>query len=56
MRQREGTDARGDLASLEELEPRQIERALTATGGNRKEAAAKLGIGLRTACGPSTTS
>ncbi|MGD0678278.1 MAG: sigma-54 dependent transcriptional regulator [Polyangiaceae bacterium] len=34
--------------SLAELERRTIERTLTAVGGNRRLAAAKLGIGLRT--------
>ena len=34
--------------SLEELERVAIERALAAVSGNRKEAAARLGIGLRT--------
>jgi two-component system response regulator FlrC len=35
-------------ATLEELERRAIERALLEVGGNRREAAEKLGIGLRT--------
>jgi two-component system, NtrC family, response regulator AtoC len=34
--------------SLEQLERRAIENALAAVGGNRREAAARLGIGLRT--------
>ncbi len=34
--------------SLAELERDAIERALAATGGNRREAAERLGIGLRT--------
>jgi two-component system, NtrC family, response regulator AtoC len=34
--------------TLEELEKDAIQRALTATGGHRKRAAARLGIGLRT--------
>ncbi len=38
----------GETATLEELEKRAIERALQETGGNRREAAEKLGIGLRT--------
>jgi hypothetical protein len=32
---------------MTELEKRAIERALTSTGGNRRQAAAQLGIGLR---------
>jgi DNA-binding NtrC family response regulator len=39
-------DASG--GSLADLERRTIERTLAAVGGNRREAAAKLGIGLRT--------
>ena len=35
-------------ASLADLERRTIERTLLAVGGNRRAAAAKLGIGLRT--------
>jgi two-component system, NtrC family, response regulator AtoC len=35
-------------ASLAELERKTIERALAAVGGNRRKAAAKLGIGVRT--------
>jgi two-component system response regulator AtoC len=35
-------------ASLADLERRTIERTLVAVGGNRRAAAAKLGIGLRT--------
>jgi DNA-binding NtrC family response regulator len=38
----------GEAATLEELERRAIERALLEVGGNRREAAEKLGIGLRT--------
>jgi two-component system response regulator FlrC len=40
----------GELAdgSLEALEKEAIRRALLATGGHRKKAAARLGIGLRT--------
>jgi two-component system response regulator FlrC len=34
--------------TLEALERQAIRRALQATGGNRKQAAARLGIGLRT--------
>jgi two-component system response regulator AtoC len=34
--------------TLEDLERVAIEQALTATGGNRREAAERLGIGLRT--------
>jgi two-component system response regulator FlrC len=34
--------------TLEELEKEAIRRALSATGGHRKRAAARLGIGLRT--------
>jgi two-component system, NtrC family, response regulator AtoC len=37
-----------DEHSLEALERRAIERALAAVAGNRREAAARLGIGLRT--------
>jgi two-component system, NtrC family, response regulator AtoC len=45
------TDMRGGEAldkSLDELEKEDIRRALAATGGHRKQAAARLGIGLRT--------
>jgi two-component system response regulator AtoC len=38
----------GETATLEELERRAIERALLEVAGNRREAAEKLGIGLRT--------
>ncbi len=38
----------GDEETLEALERRAIERALAAQGGNRRRAAAMLGIGLRT--------
>jgi DNA-binding NtrC family response regulator len=41
-------DAGAASGSLTDLERRAIERALAASGGNRKAAAAKLGIGLRT--------
>jgi len=34
--------------TVSELERIAIERALAATGGNRRRAAARLGIGLRT--------
>jgi DNA-binding NtrC family response regulator len=34
--------------SLADLERETIERTLAAVGGNRREAATKLGIGLRT--------
>jgi DNA-binding NtrC family response regulator len=34
--------------TLEELEKAAIRRALDATNGNRKQAATRLGIGLRT--------
>jgi two-component system response regulator FlrC len=37
-----------DDGTLEELEKQAIRRALAATGGNRKQTAARLGIGLRT--------
>jgi two-component system, NtrC family, response regulator AtoC len=37
-----------DPISLEGLERRAIEEALAAVGGNRRAAAARLGIGLRT--------
>src|SRR5262249_11629762 len=36
------------VRSLADLEREAIERALAAVGGNRKEAAERLGIGLRT--------
>jgi two-component system response regulator FlrC len=45
------TDMRGGEAldkSLDDLEKEAIRRALAATGGHRKQAAARLGIGLRT--------
>ncbi len=46
------TDGTGGGAAapttMSELEREAIERALTATGGNRRLAAARLGIGLRT--------
>jgi len=38
----------GAVASMEEIERRAILRALTETGGNRTQAADRLGIGLRT--------
>jgi len=34
--------------TLAEVEQQAIRAALAATGGNRKQAAARLGIGLRT--------
>jgi len=34
--------------TLEDLEREAIRRALAATGGHRKNAATRLGIGLRT--------
>ncbi len=37
-----------DVASVEEMEERLIRQALSTTGGNRKEAARRLGIGERT--------
>lgn len=37
-----------DVLTLEQVEKRAIAAALKAVGGNRKEAAAKLGIGVRT--------
>jgi two-component system response regulator AtoC len=40
--------ASADAASLAELERLTIERTLAAVGGNRRLAATKLGIGLRT--------
>jgi two-component system response regulator AtoC len=42
------TLAVSDGGSLADLERQTIERTLTATGGNRRLAAEKLGIGLRT--------
>ncbi len=51
----EGGKAPGDIAvgssgenSLADLERQTIERTLAAVGGNRRLAASKLGIGLRT--------
>ena len=44
----EGTSAGESGATLEELEKRAIVRALEGVGGNRREAAERLGIGLRT--------
>jgi DNA-binding NtrC family response regulator len=41
-------DQPGDDASLEGLERRAIETALAAVGGNRRVAAARLGISVRT--------
>jgi two-component system response regulator FlrC len=38
----------GDLASMEEVERDAIRRALAASAGNRRQTAARLGIGLRT--------
>jgi two-component system response regulator FlrC len=40
--------AGGEPTTMSELERDAIERALAATGGNRRQAAARLGIGLRT--------
>ena len=40
--------AAGGLPSLADLERDAITQTLVAVGGNRKEAAARLGIGLRT--------
>jgi DNA-binding NtrC family response regulator len=44
----EGDEGGAADGSLEQLERQAIERALAAVGGNRREAAARLGIGLRT--------
>jgi DNA-binding NtrC family response regulator len=44
----EGASSDDSGGSLADLERRTIERTLAAVGGNRREAAAKLGIGLRT--------
>ena len=41
-------DPVGDVLLLKDLERIAIERALKLTGGNRKDAAERLGIGLRT--------
>ncbi len=38
----------GAVGTMEEVEKEAIRRALAASGGNRREAAARLGIGLRT--------
>jgi two-component system response regulator FlrC len=40
--------ARTASATLEEIEREAIEEALAAAGGNRRAAADRLGIGLRT--------
>jgi two-component system, NtrC family, response regulator AtoC len=40
--------APGGLKSLAAIEREAIQGTLTAVGGNRKEAAERLGIGLRT--------
>jgi two-component system response regulator AtoC len=40
--------AGGEALTLEELEKRAISEALAAVGGNRRMAAERLGIGLRT--------
>ena len=40
--------ALGEAVTLEELERRAIQEALAAVGGNRRLAAERLGIGLRT--------
>jgi len=42
------SDAEGAPQTVSELERVAIERALAAVGGNRRRAAARLGIGLRT--------
>jgi two-component system response regulator FlrC len=39
---------RSASGSLEDVERAAIEEALAASGGNRREAADRLGIGLRT--------
>ena len=44
----ETSDAEGAPQTVSQLERVAIERALAATGGNRRRAAARLGIGLRT--------
>ena len=44
----EGRPAAPSAVTLEDIERAAIEEALAAVGGNRKEAAARLGIGLRT--------
>jgi len=43
-----GREHDGNPQTVSELERAAIERALAATGGNRRRAAAQLGIGLRT--------
>jgi DNA-binding NtrC family response regulator len=45
-----GEEAEGeeDAGSLETMERRMIEEALTATGGHQQKAAARLGISRRT--------
>lgn len=48
VRPGEGEKEPSEILPLRELERRAIERALEATQGNRKDAAEKLGIGLRT--------
>jgi DNA-binding NtrC family response regulator len=42
------TDEGGQVLRLEELEKRAIQAALRQTGGNRTQAAAALGISIRT--------
>jgi DNA-binding NtrC family response regulator len=44
----EDTSPTNASGTLEDLEKAAIERALSASKGNRKDAAAELGIGLRT--------
>jgi DNA-binding NtrC family response regulator len=45
---REGPVSRNVQMSMEDMERKLIEETLNATGGNRKEAARRLGIGERT--------
>jgi two-component system response regulator FlrC len=47
-REMDGRSDGGFDGKLEDLEREAIKRALAASGGHRKEAAARLGIGLRT--------
>ncbi len=44
----EAPSAAGGAGTMEDIERQAIERALAATGGNRRRAATMLGIGLRT--------
>jgi two-component system response regulator FlrC len=44
----EAPAAAGSVGTMEDVERQAIERALAATGGNRRRAATMLGIGLRT--------